>query len=59
MARCEICGKSKTFGNHVSHANNKVKREILPNIQRKRLTISGSTKKVDICTRCLRTGNFS
>jgi len=58
MARCEICGKSRTIGNHVSHANNRVKREVLPNIQRKKLTIEGTTRKVNICTRCLRTGNY-
>lgn len=58
MARCEICGKAKTMGNHVSHANNRVKREILPNIRQKKLSIKGTTRKVSICTRCLRSGNF-
>ncbi|MDA8168528.1 MAG: 50S ribosomal protein L28 [Nitrospiraceae bacterium] len=57
MASCEICGKSKVTGNHVSHANNKVKREMLPNIQRKKITVKGTTKRVYICTRCLRSGN--
>jgi large subunit ribosomal protein L28 len=58
MARCEICGKSRVVGNHVSHANNRVKRVVLPNIQRKKLTIGGTTRKVSICSRCLRTGNY-
>ncbi|MDA8172758.1 MAG: 50S ribosomal protein L28 [Nitrospiraceae bacterium] len=58
MASCEICGKSKAVGNRVSHANNRVKREIRPNIQRKKLVIGGTAKKVSICTRCLRSGNY-
>lgn len=56
MASCEICGKSKTFGNHVSHANNRVKREIRPNIHSKKMTVNGVQKKMNVCTRCLRTG---
>ncbi len=58
MATCEICGKAKAFGNHVSHANNRVKKEILPNIQRKKITVGGVSKRIYVCTRCLRTGNF-
>ena len=29
---CQITGKSPLVGNHVSHANNKVKRRFLPNL---------------------------
>ncbi|MDA8154840.1 MAG: 50S ribosomal protein L28 [Actinomycetota bacterium] len=56
MASCEICGKSKTSGNHVSHANNRVKRQIFPNIHRKKVTVNGVQKTMNLCTRCLRTG---
>ena len=28
MAVCELCGKRRTVGNHVSHANNKTKRQM-------------------------------
>jgi large subunit ribosomal protein L28 len=30
---CEITGKSVMSGNHVSHANNRVRRRFLPNLQ--------------------------
>jgi ribosomal protein L28 len=34
MARvCTVCGKGPTTGNHVSHANNRVKRRWYPNLQ--------------------------
>ncbi|MCD5412329.1 50S ribosomal protein L28 [Thermodesulfovibrionales bacterium] len=43
------------MGNSVSHANNKTKRVFMPNIQRIRiLTKGGSTKKMYVCTRCIR-----
>ncbi|HBA55268.1 MAG TPA: 50S ribosomal protein L28, partial [Syntrophorhabdus aromaticivorans] len=38
MARvCEICGKGKQVGHNVSHANNKNKREWVPNLQTVRI----------------------
>jgi large subunit ribosomal protein L28 len=57
MAReCEICGKGPGRGNHVSHANNKTKRILYPNLQEVRARIKGGTRRVKICTRCLRSG---
>ncbi|NLX19497.1 MAG: 50S ribosomal protein L28 [Desulfobulbus sp.] len=58
MARiCEICGKGPATGNNVSHANNKTRRRWLPNLQRVRmLTRNGSSVRVNVCTRCIRSG---
>jgi large subunit ribosomal protein L28 len=59
MARvCEICGKGKQVGHNVSHANNKTRREWLPNLQTVRIVKDGTTKKAKICTRCIKKGNF-
>ncbi|MFP4393861.1 MAG: 50S ribosomal protein L28 [Anaerolineales bacterium] len=55
MAKCEICGKGPGFGNTVSHSKQASKRTFRPNIQRKRVMIDGKMRRVDICTRCLRT----
>jgi len=45
------------FGHNVSHANNKTQKIQHPNIQKLRIQEeSGGTKKVYVCTRCLRTG---
>ncbi|TAN41602.1 MAG: 50S ribosomal protein L28 [Nitrospirae bacterium] len=54
MASCSICGKKKTIGNNVSHANNKTKRALLPNVQRIRISVGGAAKKAHVCTRCIR-----
>ncbi|MDA8431358.1 MAG: 50S ribosomal protein L28 [Nitrospiraceae bacterium] len=56
MASCVACGKKKTVGNNVSHANNKTKRRIRPNLQRTRISTSAGPKKAYVCTRCLRSG---
>jgi large subunit ribosomal protein L28 len=56
MASCSACGKKKTVGNNVSHANNKTKRILMPNIQRIRIHAGGSTKRAYVCTRCIRSG---
>ena len=59
MARiCEICGKGKQIGNNVSHANNKSKREWLPNLQSVRIVKDGETRKVRVCAKCIKKGNF-
>jgi large subunit ribosomal protein L28 len=57
MASCISCGKKKTVGNNVSHANNRTKRQIMPNLQRTRITTDNGVKRAYVCTRCLRSGN--
>ncbi|HDH86546.1 MAG: 50S ribosomal protein L28 [Deltaproteobacteria bacterium] len=53
---CEICGKRPIVGNNVSHAHNKTKRRWHPNLQTLRVKVKGQTKKITVCTRCLRSG---
>jgi large subunit ribosomal protein L28 len=58
MARaCEICGKRPQVGNKVSHANNRSKRRWYPNLQRVRAIQGGTTRRIRVCTRCLRSGS--
>ncbi|MEW6417196.1 MAG: 50S ribosomal protein L28 [Nitrospirota bacterium] len=56
MASCAICGKKRIIGNNVSHANNKTKRLIMPNLQRMRIITGSGIKRLYVCTRCLRSG---
>lgn len=44
--RCDVTGKTKQFGNHVSFSQRKVHRAWKPNLQKKRLVING--KKVTL-----------
>jgi large subunit ribosomal protein L28 len=54
---CEICGKTPSFGNNVSHANNKTSRMWFPNIQKVKAIRNGSVKSIKVCTRCIRSGH--
>ncbi len=56
MAECAVCGKKRVIGHNVSHANNKTKRIIVPNLQKMRVTMNNYTRRRYVCTRCLRSG---
>ncbi len=53
--RCEICGKGPQFGHSVSHSKQATKRRWVPNIQRVTVRDGQATKRINVCTRCLRT----
>ena len=53
---CEICGKGTMSGMNVSHSHLKTKRTWKPNIQRVRAIVDGDVKRINVCTRCLRSG---
>ncbi len=56
MARCIVTDKHTRFGNSVSHANNRTKRQFKPNLQKVRVMIDGAPKKVYVSTRSLKAG---
>ena len=51
--KCYVCDKGVTFGNAVSHANNKTRRTWKPNLQVMRTLLDGKIVKVKVCTRCM------
>ncbi|MBN2693129.1 50S ribosomal protein L28 [bacterium] len=59
MARvCVVCGKGTQTKNNVSHANNKSKKRVFPNLQRVDAKIFGQTFSIMVCTRCLKSGRI-
>lgn len=54
--QCEICGKKTVTGRSISHAHNISSRTWQPNLQRIRAKVDGTTKRIWVCTRCLRSG---
>ena len=52
MAKCDICGKGAHFGKNVSHSH----RIWNSNIQNVKCKVNGASKKLHVCTRCLRSG---
>ena len=58
MARvCQVTGKATTFGNNVSHANNKTSRRFLPNLHTHRFWVASENRwiKLRVSTKGLRT----
>ena len=56
--RCEICGKGPVVGRRVSHAHNVRPRRFEPNLQIVRAVVDGATKRVKVCTRCIRSSKI-
>jgi large subunit ribosomal protein L28 len=73
MAReCEICGKKVVFGNQITRRG-KAKylggvgtkitginpRKFVPNLQKVRAIVSGTIKRIKVCTACMRSGKLT
>ncbi|MBQ6425162.1 MAG: 50S ribosomal protein L28 [Acidaminococcaceae bacterium] len=56
---CEVCGKGIMSGNNVSHSNRHTKAAWKPNVQTVRAIVDGEVKRVNVCTRCLRSGKVT
>ncbi len=56
MAKCYVCEKGKKFGNKVSFSMRSSRRSWSPNLRRVKAMVNGSPKRIDVCTRCLRSG---
>ncbi len=66
---CDYCGKKTQFGNKKTlrgkpkylggvgtKITGKVKRTFKPNLQKIRVQVGGTVKRMKVCTRCIRTG---
>ena len=56
---CELCGKGPQFGNNISHANNVTRRRWNPNLQSVKAVTNGNSRRVKVCTSCIKTGKSS
>ena len=67
--QCQICGKGPMVGNRVTirgkakylgGVGTKItgisKRQFRPNLQRVRVTIDGTNRRIRVCTQCMRSG---
>ena len=55
-SKCEVCGKGPSWGMSVSHSHRRTKRRWNPNIQRVCTVTNGGTKRLNVCTGCLKAG---
>jgi large subunit ribosomal protein L28 len=63
VAKCDLCGKTTTYGRNIRHKHSgrwerkapKTNRTFKANVQNKTLVVNGVSLRLKICTRCLRT----
>jgi large subunit ribosomal protein L28 len=53
--KCEVCGKTLSFGRNVSFSKKRTNRTFRPNIQKTTVYTSGRPQQINACTRCIRT----
>lgn len=59
MAKCEVCGKGVKVGIQLSHSHIRTKRTWSPNIQKVRALVNGTPTRINVCSRCLRSGKIT
>lgn len=56
---CDFCGKHAVAGRSISHSHRTVTRTFKPNIQRVTVVVDGQRKKMNVCSRCLKSGKIA
>ena len=63
MAKCEICEKTLSHGNKISiarsHVSRRATRTFKPNLRTVKAVVNGETKKISVCSKCLRSGKVT
>ena len=68
---CEICGKGRTVGGHITrrglavkkggigmHVVKNTKRTFSPNLQKVRVRVNGGTRQMKVCAACIRSNRI-
>lgn len=53
--KCDVCGKTTQFGRNVSFSKRRTNRMFKPNVQSRLVVVNGVTRRLNVCTSCLRT----
>ena len=53
---CEICGKHPVAGRSISHSHRVTNRTFRPNIQKVSVVFDGKSRKMNVCTSCMKAG---
>jgi large subunit ribosomal protein L28 len=56
---CEICGKGSHVGRRVSHAHNVTSRRWKVNLQRIRVMVGRTPRRMRVCASCIRAGRVT
>lgn len=56
---CHSCGRKPAFGQSRSHSMVATKRRFNPNLQKVRVLLGKTPRRVYVCTRCLKAGKVT
>jgi large subunit ribosomal protein L28 len=56
---CDVCGKQPGFGNSISRSHRRTARRWNPNIQTMRVVVSGTPRRMRVCTSCMKAGKVT
>ena len=64
---CAVCGKGAMSGQNIRHPHSgawatrapRTKREFKPNLQTVHAAVKGGSKKLKVCTKCLKAGKVA
>jgi len=54
--KCELCAKNRMSGNKISHSNIKTRRVQKANVQRLRVMVGKTIRRMYACARCIKSG---
>lgn len=59
MSKCDLCQKHLQFGIQISHSHRRSNRVWKPNVRKAHIIVNGVKKRINACTRCIRSGKLS
>ena len=54
--QCEVCGKTPLKAAKLTFSHKQIVHRQTPNLQTVRVNVNGNTKKMTVCTSCLKAG---
>ena len=54
--KCDVCGKAPIKAAKLTFSHKQIVHRQLPNLQSVKVCINGQTKRINVCTSCLRAG---
>ena len=54
--KCEVCGKTPIKAAKLTFSHKQIVHRQLPNLQSVKVCVNGQTKRISVCTSCLKAG---
>ncbi len=54
--KCDVCGKTPIKAAKLTFSHKQIVHRQLPNLQSVKVCVNGQTKRINVCTSCLRAG---